>query len=349
MILKQAEALYRKRQFSKLISILEPQVFRFRDNYRFYYLLGTACFATGDYGGAHSYLERALQLSPENEDILIKLAVIHLKKTEQQKALDSLLLILEVNPSNKKANRLLSMVQIANRKGRTRRLQEQHSIVSLALDPKPISLPKLLLLSTVFLILTAVIIQFDIPGIYRRWINPVPRELSIPSLKELETVEPGEYSEEEIASLYNRMKQSFDDFNDNETRYYINILLNSNASKTIKETASSIIRYLKEPSMATLETTYSYETVLANPEFYDGVYVKWKGRVANILIADNKVQANLLVGYESGEIIRGSVSLYYSFNRRIEIDTPYEFLGQLELDDQNSLRLRVITFRELAL
>src|SRR6056297_1367120 len=98
--LSRAERLLRARKYSEVISLLESQVFLNRDNFTFYRLLGTACLYVGDFGGAHSYLQRAEHIKPGDVQVELGLAAVHLRRREVAEALGLWLSVLDRDPNN---------------------------------------------------------------------------------------------------------------------------------------------------------------------------------------------------------------------------------------------------------
>ncbi len=109
--LGEARRLFQTRQFSAVIRVLEPEVFRYRDNFDYYYLLGSACLHTGDLGGAFSYLSRAHQITADDANVLLALAAIHLRKGEHEGAIKRWLEVLELDPGNRVATRGLGLLR----------------------------------------------------------------------------------------------------------------------------------------------------------------------------------------------------------------------------------------------
>lgn len=119
--LGEARGLFRARKFPDVIRILEPEVFRYRENFDYFVLLGSSCLHTGDLGGAFSYLSRARQLSPDAVSALLGLAAIHFRRHETDDAIKRWLEVLELDPGNKVARRGMDLL----RKGLTQeKLQE---------------------------------------------------------------------------------------------------------------------------------------------------------------------------------------------------------------------------------
>ena len=79
-LIKQARVLLKKKEYSQIIKLLEPNIYQFRDNFNYYFLLGVSCLQIGDIGGASSYLNRAMQLKQGDIDCQLCTAMLHLKK-----------------------------------------------------------------------------------------------------------------------------------------------------------------------------------------------------------------------------------------------------------------------------
>ncbi|HAK47619.1 MAG TPA: hypothetical protein DCO79_17080, partial [Spirochaeta sp.] len=112
--LKDSYLLFNKRKYSDVIRILEPQVFRFRENFNFFYLLGMSCLHQGDYGGAFSYLRRAVDIRENDVNVLLGLAAVYLKRGDTGNALRLWLDIIEIDPSNLQAQRGLNYLKKTN-------------------------------------------------------------------------------------------------------------------------------------------------------------------------------------------------------------------------------------------
>lgn len=109
--LGKAKSLFRRRRFSETIRILEPQVFTYRENPSFYFLLGMSCLMTNDTAGAFSYLKRAVQLDRDMIDARLALAVVHLKRMETEESIRIWLETLDDHPNNKLARKGLDLLK----------------------------------------------------------------------------------------------------------------------------------------------------------------------------------------------------------------------------------------------
>ena len=95
-----AAKYFQQGNYDKVIRILEPKVFEYRDDWKFYSYLGYASLYTGDFLKASSYLKRALQLNSSAIELMYGLAVLHLKKGENADAVRIWLFILQKNPDD---------------------------------------------------------------------------------------------------------------------------------------------------------------------------------------------------------------------------------------------------------
>jgi hypothetical protein len=106
-----ARALFRARKFPEVIRVLEPEVFRYRENFDYFHLLGFACLHAGDLGGAFSYISRAHQLRDDDIGVKLGLAAIHFRRAENDNALKRWLEVIEAEPSNRIARKGLELLR----------------------------------------------------------------------------------------------------------------------------------------------------------------------------------------------------------------------------------------------
>jgi tetratricopeptide (TPR) repeat protein len=110
-LIKQANRLLRKRQFSRAINLLEPKIFHYRNSFQYYYILGISCLANGDLSGATSYLNRAAQLNATDIHCRLALAALQFMKANVDETLKAWLDIIETDKKNKTANAGLAMMR----------------------------------------------------------------------------------------------------------------------------------------------------------------------------------------------------------------------------------------------
>ena len=87
-LLDTARKYLKKREFSKVIELLLPHVFEYRDSFQFYYILGIACLYQGDIGGCEDYFKSARHIKMNDVNLLLGQAVLFLKKGRIEKAIE---------------------------------------------------------------------------------------------------------------------------------------------------------------------------------------------------------------------------------------------------------------------
>ncbi len=338
--LKQAERLTRARNYPEVIRLLEPQVFRFRESFRFYYLLGMACLRTGDLAGAYSYLRRANQLNLDSVDCLLALAVLHLKRQELQEAIESWLAVQDLEPRNAIAQRGLNFVKQNPDIGRIveelesdnlRRFLPERGLLAIALP-------------RIFIALAgAALLVFAVPlaiSLFERSHQPARIGLAEMNLPEsaivADTASGGEYryilTDRQIDTTFQRMKSDFADYRDNLVQREANLLAASNAAPVVKDRARLLASYLKAPSFASLRDPFSYDEVAADPTLYRDCYVDWRGRVSNLVVTRRQISFDFLVGYYDERVLEGIVPVRLDFAADIDAQYPLEVLGKVRLD-----------------
>jgi tetratricopeptide (TPR) repeat protein len=345
-----AEKLFKLGRYSEVIKILEPEVFKNRENENFYYYLGMSCLFLGDYSGANSYLRRSLQINPSNSETMLGLAVIHLKYNKPSEAIRIWLDILDKDAQNNYAKRALNLIK---KEGALETVPEDFLVKNLhRLIPykNTIILYKTLRLTA--FILTALVVSvllFFTAKIFIEKFNKSKNllpELTISrDIKEI--IGTGAFSIElqgrEIVDSFETAKKLFIDNKDNLARVEVNRLLNSNASESVKEKARLLDSYLREPDFRYFQNTITFNDVIKEPYLYDNCFVKWSGKIANIRIYGNYAGFDLLVGYESGTVLEGIINVTADFPVLLDEEFTYDIIGRLKTEEK--LTLKAVTLR----
>ncbi|MFP4378528.1 MAG: tetratricopeptide repeat protein [Spirochaetales bacterium] len=351
-LLVRSERLLRAGKFSQVISRLEPQVFRYRDNFAFYRILGTACLYAGDFGGAFSYLQRAYQMNPKDTGVALGLAAAQLRRKNVPEALKYWLDILDREPSNKRAKRGLALVK---------RIEDPADLVPLAesgkLDklfpPLGTRLPTWVPVAGLVLVaafVTAIWVVplvgelLDRPRDQRRGLEEIapatlPEELTSPDASARYR-----FSEDEIEQIVEQIGLHFNAFEDNLARREANRILLSNANPLVKERVRLLISYLQEPTFATFERGFSFAEVEEEPWLYEGCFVRWGGATSNISLDDDAIRFVMLVGYEDERILEGTVPVTVPFVADVEPGTV-EVLGRIDLSGDD-FELTAVSIRK---
>ncbi len=334
---RKAKKLFNHKKYSKVIQMLEPQVFRFRESFTFFYLLGMSCLWIGDVGGAYSYLNRARNINPDNIDTLLGLAALFLKKQDTQKALSTWFLVLDKDPKNKTAQKGLKLL---------RKYTDVSDLVDLVestqfykIIPAP-SAAGTILTRGIIIFISLILAAGAGYGIYRylpaltthRPQREGVQTLTIQSAAVSDN-NKGTYffSKKELQKEMQKIKDYFNNFDDNEAMLEINRVLLSNAEPSVKKEVLILRGYLKPPTFSTLKTAYSYKDVVKEPLLYEGCYVLWKGRLSNIVTKDDYISFDLLVGYEKEKILQGIVPVKLDFPVRLDPALAIEILGEIHI------------------
>ncbi len=342
--LRKARGLLKKGRYEEVINLLEKEIFQYREHGEFYYLLGMSCLYSQDISGADSYLRRAVQLDTEDPKPKLALAAIMLRKHKTAEAINIWLTILDIDPSNRKANRGL---QYMKRYGDSRNLsaflqtRKYHKLLPRMGNSRSLTrtAAAIALLAVLAGAGAAYLSLRDLPEPAR----PEVAAVALPTGESL-TARKGTFqlmmTESEIETAFVRAKNLLSDYRDNQARYHLNRILNSNASDNVKNKAEVLVGMLsQEPTFTTLKTDYTYRDVVKAPYLYEGCYVAWKGSVSNLDIFSSKITFDFLVGYHNAKVLEGIVPVEFPFAVNIEPEHPLEVLGQIILrDDRFILR-----------
>jgi hypothetical protein len=332
--LGEARKLYRARKFPEVIRVLEPEVFRFRESFEYFCLLGFSCLHTGDVGGAFSYISRARHLDEDNVDVILGLAAIHLRKVETEDAIKLWLRVLEIEPSNRIARRGLDLLRRGLPPDGLQELIDSGKLKQLY--PR---LASRLRLGLVLAIPLAVLALGCLGYLGYRVTRPAASNrpgvtgIEIPSdLPRL--IDSGSdftfiFTEREVKQLFNKAKSELLGYRDNLAAVDVNRILLSNAAPAIKERARMLKGFVMQPTFDTLRDAFSYATVAAQPALYDGCAVSWRGKAANVKAGKTAMTFDLLVGYDQEKELEGIVGVTLPFAAQLENGANLDVLGEV--------------------
>ncbi|MFW5727135.1 MAG: tetratricopeptide repeat protein [Spirochaetota bacterium] len=363
--LKKAYKLYRRKKYTQILQLLESQIFRYRQSFQFYYLLGMSCLYTGDFSGAESYLQRALSLKPGNKNALLGIAAVHLKQQKTSEALKDWFEVIDQDPKNSQANRGLAVVRkhadpddlIAyTDSGRLYKLLPRETHIG----PGTIAL----LIASALFVVGLLFYPLYAPYVDQMFAQKIQRpeiaklDLTVDNYTsdQAETtadetenddqpVTQFELSRKELRNSYEDVVQYFNRYEDNLAQREINRILLSNASKELKNKVSTLSTYTRTPSFDTLNHNFTYKEVRSQPLLYNDCYVIWKGRVSNLQVGENSIRFDLLVGYETEKVLDGIVPVQLDFAAHIDPAFPIEVLGRIESEEGN-LRLKAASIHQ---
>lgn len=338
--LKQAERLYRSKKYSKVLGILEPQVFRYRESFRFFYLLGMSCLKTGDYGGAYSYLQRALNIRSGDTKTLLGIAAVHLRRQETAEAIRIWFEIIDKEPKNPHANRGLKLLRKNADSDKLVEFTESRKFNSIL--PNERNFRPLFFGLAALVLATAGVFFYPYASdfVKDRFLDKrqeitrldlqIEESYSGTAPESTDSVKFS-FEEKEIKKKYRRILEAFHNYNDNLARREINRLMHSNASKEVRSKLTLLEGHIRTPSFGELSTNFSYEKVSQSPELYEKCHVIWKGRVSNLKVGSDAIRFDFLVGYETEKVVKGIVPVTVPFAVDINPAYPIEILGRVRL------------------
>jgi len=342
--------LFRARKFADVIRLLEPEVFRYRENVEYFQLLGFSCLHAGDFGGAFSYISRAHQLKDDDAGIILGLAAVHFRKAENDSALKRWLEVLEIQPSNPIARRGLELL----RKGMTPDALQEYidsgRMKSLFPPlPRRISLAPIMIVGLSVLVLAALVVlgvRLAGPrGPQRPGVSVIEIPSSLSSFIDIGTDFPFVLTEREVRQGFQKSKNELLAYRDNLAVVDINRILLSNAAPAVKERARMLKGFVTPATFDTVKDTYSYAAVTKQPALYDGTSVVWRGKVANLKVAKDSIAFDLLVGYDQEKQLEGIVPVTVPFAADLANGSAVEVLGQVVMNGTTAGLLAVSLHR----
>lgn len=332
--LGEARRLFRSRRFPDVIRLLEPEVFRYRENFEYFQMLGFSCLHAGDFGGAFSYISRAHQLKDDEPSVILGLAAVHFRRAENESALKRWLEVVEAQPSNPIARRGLDLL----RKGMTPdELQEfiDSGKLKTLFPPLPrrVALAPILVAGLSVLVLAGLAwlgVRLGSPqGPQRPGVSVIEIPTGLSSFIDIGTDFPFVLTEREVRQTFQKAKNELLAYRDNLAVVDINRILLSNAAPAVKERARMLKGFVMQATFDTVKDSYAYAAVTKQPALYDGASVVWKGKVANLKVAKDSIAFDLLVGYDQEKQLEGIVPVTVPFAADLANGSAVEILGQV--------------------
>jgi len=338
--LARAERLLARGRNSKVIRFLEPKVPLFIEDPTYYTILGRACLESGLLKDADTYLNRGIQAEPKHLEARLTLAVNYLKRKDPVSAVRTWLEVLEDYPNDKYASKgLKTLKNIPDP-------FKQDSFLK-AFEPSSFLPPigsrwpgRILMLLVVFL---ALIVGFYVWGLESSLLGPLIRNdyrTGFEGLKSErpQTEERGDVfyplAKQELAEIIKKALRYYQSYEDNKARYELNKIRYSNATEKIRRQSIGLIELLDEPTINSLETSYTYDDVKQNPWLFEGVWVLWTGLAANITSDADATRFDFLIGLDKEQILEGRVKVEIPFPIVME-QLPLELLARVEPRDED--------------
>ncbi|MDR1929324.1 MAG: tetratricopeptide repeat protein, partial [Treponema sp.] len=134
---------------------------------------------------------------------------------------------------------------------------------------------------------------------------------------------------DQVLSYYNEARALFNSYRDEGAKRNLNRILESNASRAVKNKARLLKSHTVTPGFDTLKDRFSYAEVLAEPLLYRDCHVLWRGSAANVQSGEDSIRFDFLVGYDTRKVMEGAVPVKLDFPARIDTALPLEVLGRV--------------------
>jgi hypothetical protein len=332
--LGEARRLFRASRFADVIRLLEPEVFRYRENFEYFQMLGFSCLHAGDFGGALSYISRAHQLKDDEPSVILGLAAVHFRKAENDAALKRWLEVMEIQPSNPIARRGLDLLRKGVAPDVLQEMIDTGRIKALFPPlPRRISLAPILITGLSILVLAGAAylgVRLASPrGPQRPGVSVIESPSGLSSFIDIGTDFAFVLKESEVRQAFQKAKNELLTYKDNLAVVDINRILLSNAAPAVKERARMLKGFVTPATFDTVKDAYAYAVVTKQPALYDGASVVWKGKVANLKVAKDSIGFDLLVGYDQEKQLEGIVPVTVPFAADLANGSAVEVLGQV--------------------
>jgi tetratricopeptide (TPR) repeat protein len=360
-VLTKASRFVRSGKYEETLRILEPEVNRYHGSYHYYYLLGSACLRTGDWGGALTYFRLAHETKMREPLAILGLAALYLRRGETQRAVDFYLDVLDTGKRNPTAKRAMKVIRRQAGSDGLASWLESGKLQSLY-PPVPFPGFSAKEIFTAFAVLLAAAgIAFVSLVMFKVLPNPLsPRgkrqELAAFNLTHEDRMAPvetgGSYryilTRVEAIDAYEKALALFTNHRDEAARINLNRILESNAADGLKNRARIIISYMEVPGFDTFKRgdNAAYADVQAEPALYNGVHIIWRGMATNVVSSDEETAFDFLVGYDTRKTLEGIVPVVFNQAVSLNPERPLELLARVVPKADGTIQLAGIAIHQ---
>jgi hypothetical protein len=353
-ILTRASRLARSGKYEAAIRTLEPEVNRYHGSFYYYYILGSSCLRTGDFGGALTYFRLAHETKMREPLAILGLAALFLRRGETERAVDFYLDILETDQNNRIARKAMRVIR--RQAGtddfsswlETGKLPTLYPPIPFAGFSAKEILGACAVLFAVCLLSFGCLIRVKV--LPNPFLTKSSREgAAVFSLSREERMAPiqtdGSYrytlTRIQTVDLYEKAHSQFTAFRDEAARINLNHILESNASEELKNRARIIISYMEIPGFDTFKRgdNVSYHDTIKDPMLYNEVHVILRGMASNIESNDAGTTFDFLVGYDTRKVLEGIVPVVFHYVVPLNPEQAVEVLGRILPDPDGSIIL----------
>ncbi|MDR1253375.1 MAG: tetratricopeptide repeat protein [Treponema sp.] len=343
-ILHKVTRLARAGNYEKAIRVLEPEVNRYYGSFRYYYLLGACCLYTGDFGGALTYFRLAREVKMRDPLVLLGLAALYLRRGETDKAVDFYLEIQELDQKNKTAKKALNVIRRYAGPDKFASWLESGRLPSLyppipspGFSARMVFIPAAVLLA-VSLAVCGILVQFRLlPNPFNpRGSRSGTVEFTLNREERNAPIEiGGSYryilTRDQALDAYDKALSLFTDYRDEAAKINLNLILESNASESLKNRSRILLTFMETPGFDSFRQgdNVSYGDVIKDPALYRDMHVIWRGMATNVAIDQNITTFDFLVGYDTRKTLEGIVPVVFDSAVALNSNWPLEVLGRV--------------------
>jgi len=349
---------FRKRQWVKSISFLEKALREKKDS-QVYLFLGYASLFADDMDGARRYFRGGLLVKENDPELLKGLAYVYMKDERVEDAISLWGEVLEQRPGDKQVQRALERLRISEDIGEFAERTAPSDFFSPRLPLFVKLRPYLLGLYITVGVVVASVVFYATP-LYRKALEKFyPRivELDGVDLPEGPVTDEGgkdslySLTEEEIPELFVRIKKDIYKNRTNSAIILLNKVQGSNASPLVKERFEILYTFIDPPDPLSIDYNPHFHEIIKEPGIYRGVWVLWRGRVANLKKEGESAHFDLLVNYEDQDTIEGIAHVDIDGVYHIENRQSVEVFGYYDGYDTDTGKLLIhgMLLRDLGL
>ncbi len=370
--LKTAKKLYQQKKFSELIKLLASHVFIYRQVAEYFKLIGLASLQLNDFAGAHSYLLRANDLKPECFEVQTGLACTFLQRRDETNAVSILLKLQEQKRHKAFAENFLNFIR--NHSGADWSKLAQSDQLADFFPHISFNLMRFLVqhhlavwsgISAVAVLVTVLsIVNLEQQASDRFRDITLKQNLDPALLKESEAkllstdelfsklkyaIPITQLNQTEQNKLFADTSNYFNQYRDNLARQSANKILLANANDVLVQKLKQLTIYFREPNFVNFRDNVDYKDLVKAPWYFAGCYVRWTGKVSNLLVKEDQISFTLLKGYEKGRLVEAEVDVKLYFPIQLYNDAAIELIGQVNLDriTKGLFFLKAISIRQI--
>lgn len=331
-LIKDAYKLYKSKRYNDAILILERLVSTRMDDSYPYFLLSLSYLMTNRFSDVDLILKRLRMIDPEYLPSLQLEAFLVLKSAADIKiVLSKYIDLLEKYPNEKLLKRILNNLHKVKDFSS---FQHKALLIDFVYLYKPLKSPKLSKTGKTkkryfIVIATTVVVVIVVTSILlikmylsnrhmaKEFISKNQVDLIFLDSSRYDLIDKIKkkktpifyYSNEKVLDDFNRAKRLIKEDEYNEALILLNKIYNSNANLRVKERVDFLIRFILNIEDRKY-SVISFREVSLRPYLYKGLFIKLKGRVANLKIKDNRLVLNLLIDYKKDDIFTGIIDVY---------------------------------------